>query len=198
MTQAELTRQTRKHATRARILQAAARLYLERGLDGVSIDEVARAADRTKGAVYGHFADKEELLLEVWRAHYAEKRGLIEAALADEPERMARALQGAMAKVFALGPWPALGADVRRRPDYAALSRELATLEREELEGLTAHFLAVSERMGLGMDLDPPEIAAILFALSEGLMLRADLAPELAAARFMIVLRRLTGLDPPP
>jgi hypothetical protein len=72
----------------------------------------------------------------------------------------------------------------------------LPRLKLDELKALTAHFDC--KRMGLGMEINPPEIAATLFALSQGWMLRADLAPEVAAARFVILLRRLTGLDPPP
>jgi AcrR family transcriptional regulator len=200
MTQAENQREARKRDTRARILTAAAALYLARGLDGVSIDEVAQAAGRTKGAVYGHFADKEAMLLEVWRAHYAEKRVWIERALAlaDDPVAMFAELERAMAAVFALGPWPALAVDVRRRADYARLAAELAALERGELAAMAAPVEATLARLGVAPALPADELADTLFALAEGLLLRPDLAPEAAAARFMLVLRRLVGFDAPP
>ena len=200
MMQAEAARETRKQETRARILKAAAELYLARGLDGVSIDEVARAAERTKGAVYGHFADKEALLLEVWRAHYSQKRALIEAALArsGDPATMARELERAMTAVFALGPWSALAVDVRRRAEYSALASELAALEQAETAALTAHFVRVRDEMGLAAVLAPNEIASTLFALAEGLLLRGAVAPDIAAARFMAVLLLLINRGAPP
>lgn len=196
MTQAEFSRARRKQETRERIMEAAGRLYLERGLDGVSLDEVARAAERTKGAVYGHFADKESLLIEVWRAHYAEKRGLIGAALARSRDAatMRDELAQAMASVFALGPWAALAVDVRRRPEYRTLAGELAALEAAELDALTQHFVDFAARIGLPAPAEPRETSAILFALAEGLMLREKLSPEIAAGRFMAVLGALTGL----
>jgi AcrR family transcriptional regulator len=195
MTQAKNSRADRKQETRERIMEAAARLYLERGLDGVSLDEVARAAERTKGAVYGHFADKESLLIEVWRAHYARKRALIEAALARSRDAatMRVELARAMADVFALGAWPALAVDVRRRPEYQTLAGELAALEGAELDALTRHFVDFGPRVGLPTPADPQETAATLFALAEGLMLREKLSPEIAARRFLTVLGALLG-----
>jgi TetR/AcrR family transcriptional repressor of nem operon len=49
---------------RQRILEAAARLFRERGLDAVSVAEVMNAAGLTHGGFYGHFESKEALILE--------------------------------------------------------------------------------------------------------------------------------------
>ncbi|WP_158102583.1 TetR/AcrR family transcriptional regulator [Lentzea kentuckyensis] len=47
------------------ILTAAFELFLERGLDGTSIEQVARRAGVTRATVYRRFATKEDLLLSV-------------------------------------------------------------------------------------------------------------------------------------
>ena len=52
------------------ILEAAARLFRERGFDDVTVAEVMSAAGLTHGGFYGHFDSKE---------------ALIEAAMAHEP-----------------------------------------------------------------------------------------------------------------
>lgn len=57
------TQEERKTETRARLLAAAAELFAEHGVDAVSVDAVADAADRTSGAVYAHFGSKQGLLL---------------------------------------------------------------------------------------------------------------------------------------
>jgi TetR/AcrR family transcriptional regulator, transcriptional repressor for nem operon len=49
---------------RERILDAAARLFRERGVDGVSVAEVMKAAGLTHGGFYGHFDSKAELVKE--------------------------------------------------------------------------------------------------------------------------------------
>ena len=63
MPRGEFDRDARKAQTRARLLDAAARVYARRGFDGATLDEVAAEAGFTKGAVYSHFGSKENLLL---------------------------------------------------------------------------------------------------------------------------------------
>jgi AcrR family transcriptional regulator len=51
---------------RARILEAAQRLFAQHGPDGVSMDAVAKAASVGKGTLYRRFGDRESLLLAVF------------------------------------------------------------------------------------------------------------------------------------
>jgi AcrR family transcriptional regulator len=53
--------------TRERLLDAAAALFVEHGYGAVSVRDIAAAAKLTKGAVYGHFRSKGQLLVEVIR-----------------------------------------------------------------------------------------------------------------------------------
>jgi len=56
----------REHAAAMKVeqvLETAARLFNERGLDGASLDQIAAALGATKGALYHYFADKRELIL---------------------------------------------------------------------------------------------------------------------------------------
>ena len=57
------TQEERKAETRARLLDAAATLFAEHGIDAVSVDAVADEAGRTSGSVYAHFGSKQGLLL---------------------------------------------------------------------------------------------------------------------------------------
>jgi AcrR family transcriptional regulator len=52
-------------ATRATLLATARRLFARRGYPDVSIDEIVQAAGVTKGALYHHFRDKQQLFLGV-------------------------------------------------------------------------------------------------------------------------------------
>jgi TetR/AcrR family transcriptional regulator, transcriptional repressor for nem operon len=47
---------------RERIMTEAARLFREKGFDGVSVAEVMNAAGLTHGGFYGHFASKDDLI----------------------------------------------------------------------------------------------------------------------------------------
>jgi TetR/AcrR family transcriptional repressor of nem operon len=46
---------------RERVVVAAAKLLRERGIEGVGVDALAKAAGMTHGAIYSHFGSKEEL-----------------------------------------------------------------------------------------------------------------------------------------
>jgi TetR/AcrR family transcriptional repressor of nem operon len=54
--------QVSEHKTR--VLDAAGRLFRERGFDNVTVAEIMKAAGLTHGAFYGHFPSKEALVAE--------------------------------------------------------------------------------------------------------------------------------------
>ena len=59
-------RRTRKRlATRQRISDAATRLFIERGFDDVTMDEIAEAADVARMTVFNHFSRKEDLFFDL-------------------------------------------------------------------------------------------------------------------------------------
>jgi TetR/AcrR family acrAB operon transcriptional repressor len=57
-------RRTKEEAerTRRRIMSAALRTFSRRGISSTTLEQVARAARVTRGAIYWHFADKQALL----------------------------------------------------------------------------------------------------------------------------------------
>jgi AcrR family transcriptional regulator len=69
-------------ATVAGIRAAAERLFLEADYADVSMDRIAERARVTKGALYHHFASKEELYVVMMEAHLAALRRVFEEAAA--------------------------------------------------------------------------------------------------------------------
>jgi AcrR family transcriptional regulator len=65
---ARMTRAESKERTRQRLLAEAQRLFRERGYAATSLEQIAEAAEVTKGAIYGHFASKEDLMLSALEA----------------------------------------------------------------------------------------------------------------------------------
>ena len=51
---------------RAALVQAASKLFREKGIDGVGVAEISKAAGLTHGALYAHFQSKEELAAEAF------------------------------------------------------------------------------------------------------------------------------------
>lgn len=57
--------------TRGRIEAAALKLFAEKGVEGTSTREIAKAVGVTEGALYRHFASKDELARALFRDRYA-------------------------------------------------------------------------------------------------------------------------------
>src|ERR1700678_2104972 len=65
---ARVTRAESKEGTRQALVAEAQRLFRERGYAATSLEQIAEAAEVTKGAIYGHFASKEDLMLSAMEA----------------------------------------------------------------------------------------------------------------------------------
>jgi len=60
---------TTADATRDRLLEAAAAVFAEKGYDRAGVQEIARRAGLTTGAIYGRFAGKADLLQAAIESH---------------------------------------------------------------------------------------------------------------------------------
>ncbi len=73
----------RRNSTRRRILDAAGRIFAEKGYHDTAVDDIARASDSSKGAVYFHFPNKQGIFL-----------ALVEYLAGQLIDRMEGAIQG--------------------------------------------------------------------------------------------------------
>ena len=74
----------REEATRQRILKAAREVFVEKGLDRASIDDVVTACGLSVGAIYNYFPNKDELI-----------RQSIDSAVKDESAKLLADTQSA-------------------------------------------------------------------------------------------------------
>jgi AcrR family transcriptional regulator len=105
------TQGERRAQTRRALLDAAASLFAERGVDGASIDAIAEAADRTSGAVYDHFGGKDGILfalLEGWVDDAAAVIGAELDSATNLEERMGALWRNISRPVAGDGNWIAL------------------------------------------------------------------------------------------
>jgi AcrR family transcriptional regulator len=62
-------REERKEETRAELIAAAATEFAARGFHGASVEQIARSAGYSTGAIYWHFSGKDDLFLAVYEAY---------------------------------------------------------------------------------------------------------------------------------
>jgi AcrR family transcriptional regulator len=84
--------------TRERIERAAIQLFVEKGVAATSVRDVARIVDISEGALYRHFAGKDELVWEVFERHYVAFASRLESLAA--AETTARGKLAAMIRGF--------------------------------------------------------------------------------------------------
>src|SRR5215831_9667935 len=106
----------KRERTRAKLIEAAAQVIGEKGYERLTLGEVARRAGMTRGAIYGNFKNREELILAVvstrwqpiapaWRPGASLKeqlRLLGEAVVASVPARRAQAVGAFSFQQYAL------------------------------------------------------------------------------------------------
>ena len=114
----------RKH-TEEMLLKAALSLFVRKGYHGTSVQEITQVAGVTKGALYGHFASKGELLLRIIKE--------FEIRFIDEMIRTCRDMKGeALAKLHAIVTFNS--AFAAQNPDLCVFLTFLTTELKTDVE----------------------------------------------------------------
>ena len=171
-----MTRQDAKALTRGRLLAEAQRLFRERGYGATSLEQVAEAAQVTKGAIYGHFSSKEDLLLSAVEAEPLPARA---SALNDLSRPLRERLADFSGATAAGGEFTDTAGLAVELEFLAALLRSPAALARYSagLHGRLAELAAADESQPLP-GTSPVQTQAIGHALLIGLQVYRCIAPE--------------------
>jgi len=158
--------------TRSALLDAAARLFTERGLGGTSLGAIAAAADAFPSQVTYYFGSKEALFVEAASREMLHAAARVEVAgrAASTPAGYVRAMAGQALSDSALGLFADALLLCRRRPELRPLIAR--TLERLHTEGARA-LAERSARDGWRLAADPAVIARAFWAVLLGLVIEA-------------------------
>ena len=168
-----------KHAVRATrsagrkmrslLLDAASRLFKERGLSGTSISDIAAAADAFPSQITYYFRTKEALFVEAaCRDMLYLARATEEAALqANTPRDYTRALVETVTATDTVAFFAEALTLTRRRQDLAPLVER--TIERLHAEGLRAYASKI-ERHGWRTLREPDATSRRFWAVAVGIM----------------------------
>jgi len=185
VTTARPTRRDEQRArTRRELLDAAARVFAEKGFHGASVDQVAEAAGYTKGAVYSNFTSKEELFLELLDEHIDQAITVLEELVLEQaPERRAEVFAQEHGRIEVLDrDWFLLETEFLL---YAARNEavrdRVAARQRRTHERVTALARKHLDDLGIAEErLPASDLARVLMATADGLT-QASLADERVA-----------------
>lgn len=175
------TRERRLERTRSALLDAAEEVFAEKGFTPATLDDIAHAAGYTKGAIYKHFATKEELFLAVsdryWRRYFDNFAEVMSAAtrvgsreLDDIAGRWAQLSRDRGAEHAALGHEFSLY--LLRNPE----ARERVAAKRTEVVEALAGFVAKGlDKLGATLLIPPQTFAHVLIATSDSVVLASEL-----------------------
>jgi AcrR family transcriptional regulator len=175
------TRERRLEHTRSLLLDAAEDVFAEKGFTTATLDDIAHTAGYTKGAIYKHFATKEELFLEVsdryWRRYFdnfAEAMSTADQVGAPELDEIAQR-------------WRQLSID--RGAEHAALGHEftlyllrnpearqrVAAKRSEVVDKLAKFIVAGVDQLGGTLLIPATTLAQVLVATSDSVVLGSQL-----------------------
>ena len=198
----------RKENTRAKLVRASLDVFVEKGINGATVDDLVKAAGFTRGAFYSSFSSKEEVFIALFDEVTAELMAIanssVESAVADvEADESCSILEADDAQVMlavfeGIRPfgrqWYLLYSDaIARSLRDEALRAELAE-QRERMRNqigalLTTRLEASGERALLPVE----DLAQLLMGIFIDLLVREQLegrdVTQLAATTILGTLR---------
>ena len=159
--------QERSRRTRQELVNAAVKLWTERGfehgVENTTVEEIARAAGVTKGTFYFHFAHKEDVLLEM-SLTTSDAVTAIARRSAESGASIDEIVQQAfteMARRTERLPRAAIARTIREFYKYPTRARELSMSRRFWPE----EFAKAQERGELPAGIDPADLSDMMNAL---------------------------------
>lgn len=176
------TRERRREHTRRALIEAAADVFARRGFHGASLDEIAETAGFTRGAIYKHFDDKEDLFLAV-NEHFNERTlQAFAEEIAQRPELRwnVPALASIWRRTANESPNldAALGLEFRLFELRNPAVRERSRAQRRRTRELVARYIEdQSAAMGVSLEIPAATLAHVLLAGADGLSQDAAVDP---------------------
>jgi AcrR family transcriptional regulator len=174
--------QQRKEETRTRIVESASRVFARRGYDAATVEEITAECGIAKGALYGHFASKEDLFRTVLVDHV--RRRIAETAARVEPglslrESIVAIIEVSWSTCRADPVWSPLFMEAWALASRNEWGREAVATLFDHCSAALAQFLADAQRAGLvRADLDVDHAARLLLAVNDGLVLQWQTQPD--------------------
>jgi AcrR family transcriptional regulator len=183
-------RPPRQDNRRAHLLDAAAKLFSERGFHATSMRDIAKAVGMLSGSIYYHFQSKDEMLLAVYEEGVRRVATAVEEAVASATEPWARLEAACAAHLRGLIAYRDYArVMIQTAPDQAGSA---SIRVRELRRNYEARFRQLIEALTLPPEIDPSYVRLLLFGAlnwSQVWYHPGGDPPEVVARRFIDTLR---------
>ena len=182
---ARRSRKEKQAETRERLLDAAEQVFLRRGLQGSSVEEISAEAGFTRGAFYSNFKSKDELFVELLHVRIYNRYAELARQSEQQPgaprerlrwgiERMREMYEGEDGK-WLLRLWLECLTQAARDEEFRKLA---ATFWSGNRALLAEQGKAVFKEVGREPPLPPEHLATAMIALDIGLVVQNMVDPE--------------------
>jgi AcrR family transcriptional regulator len=176
-------RRPTRDETRTRLLDAAARVFIDQGIGASSVEDITEAAGFSRGAFYSNFADKDELVLALLERMSQESAAEIDQLMIDHPnpDDYVRATQAMLREPARRGGLhhPVLSTELVL---YSLRNPKAQPLLKARLDRTQEAIWRVLERNATSLGLQPAGnrrgLAAMINAIDDGLGLHAIIDPD--------------------
>lgn len=196
MSQGATMRRSKEEAeqTRQKILIAAEQVFSAQGVQGSSLEQIAREAGVTRGAIYWHFKDKADVLQALRDKFRPPADELTEAALNGCMDDVFEVFERSAERFLEL-----FAHDPSRQRIFLILSTQLPNGEGDlEAQELTRRLVDIAQMRGiLHENIAPQEAALLLAVVMKGLLsewLASGRAFDLQKMGMLILRRQLQAL----
>jgi AcrR family transcriptional regulator len=164
---------TKGEETREKILARAARLFNEKGYNGVSLTDLMKATGLQKGGLYNHFESKEKLAVQAFEYSVKRAADRFAEALArkrhaiDRLQAVVEVMRGYASDPPVPGGCPILNTAIENDDGNPAL-RIRARKAMEDWRGMLRRIVSQGVARGELRKTDPDEFATFFIATVEG------------------------------
>jgi AcrR family transcriptional regulator len=189
------TRAERRQGTRRDLLDAAEKLFDERGFAATSLDVLADVAGYTKGAVYSNFDCKEDVFFAVYERRVERFLADVELAAAESRDG-AQTADEVTASVIArreggdgwLAVFLEFWTHILRHPEHR---ERFAEIHARVIDSVAARIQRFAAERQIELPIDARQLAIGAFALGNGVGLERLTAPEIVEPDLALQMQRL-------
>ena len=165
--------------TRQYIIEKASPVFNTRGYAGTSLTDLIEATGLTKGAIYGNFANKDEVALAAFDANFQRVTNYLKAEILTHDHAIDRLLvyprvyKNFLHIPFLQSGCPILNTATEADDTHPALREKAANALAYWKRSLENQLLRGIERQEIKNNIQPTHIAVIIMSLIEGAIMQA-------------------------